>query len=179
MKVFLQASELTKRVGDKTLFHGINIGIGEGQRVGLIAQNGTGKTTLLNILAGVDEPDEGEVILRSGIKIGYLSQTPKFPAEMTVMDACFWHACQDRNDTEEALDLEVRSKQILGKLKIGDTSRKMNVLSGGQAKRVALANVLLQNPPSYPRILSTPKNTHPVCAIGISPATPCVMNTDG
>ena len=156
MKVFLQASELTKRVGDKTLFHGINIGIGEGQRVGLIAQNGTGKTTLLNILAGVDEPDEGEVILRSGIKIGYLSQTPKFPAEMTVMDACFWHACQDRNDTEEALDLEVRSKQILGKLKIGDTSRKMNVLSGGQAKRVALANVLLQNPDLL--ILDEPTN---------------------
>lgn len=156
MKVFLQASELTKRVGDKTLFHGINIGIGEGQRVGLIAQNGTGKTTLLNILAGVDEPDEGEVILRSGIKIGYLSQTPEFPAEMTVMDACFWHACQDRNDTEEALDLEVRSKQILGKLKIGDTSRKMNVLSGGQAKRVALANVLLQNPDLL--ILDEPTN---------------------
>ena len=156
MKVFLQASELTKRVGDKTLFHGINIGIGEGQRVGLIAQNGTGKTTLLNILAGVDEPDEGEVILRSGIKIGYLNQTPKFPAEMTVMDACFWHACQDRNDTEEALDLEVRSKQILGKLKIGDTSRKMNVLSGGQAKRVALANVLLQNPDLL--ILDEPTN---------------------
>ena len=156
MKIFLQASELTKRVGDKTLFHNINIGIGEGQRVGLIAQNGTGKTTLLNILAGVDEPDEGEVILRSGIKIGYLSQTPEFPAEMTVMDACFWHACQDRNDTEEALDLEVRSKQILGKLKIGDTSRKMNVLSGGQAKRVALANVLLQNPDLL--ILDEPTN---------------------
>ena len=156
MKIFLQASELTKRVGDKTLFHNINIGIGEGQRVGLIAQNGTGKTTLLNILAGVDEPDEGEVILRSGIKIGYLSQTPEFPAEMTVMDACFWHACQDRNDTEEALDLEVRSKQILGKLKIGDTSRRMGVLSGGQAKRVALANVLLQNPDLL--ILDEPTN---------------------
>lgn len=156
MKIFLQASELTKRVGDKTLFHNINIGIGEGQRVGLIAQNGTGKTTLLNILAGVDEADEGEVILRSGIKIGYLSQTPEFPAEMTVMDACFWHACQDRNDTEEALDLEVRSKQILGKLKIGDTSRRMSVLSGGQAKRVALANVLLQNPDLL--ILDEPTN---------------------
>ena len=156
MKIFLQASELTKRVGDKTLFHNINIGIGEGQRVGLIAQNGTGKTTLLNILAGVDEADEGEVILRSGIKIGYLSQTPEFPAEMTVMDACFWHACQDRNDTEEALDLEVRSKQILGKLKIGDTSRRMGVLSGGQAKRVALANVLLQNPDLL--ILDEPTN---------------------
>ena len=147
---------MTRRVGDKTLFHDISIGIGEGQRVGLIAQNGTGKTTLLNILAGVDEPDEGEVVLRSGIRIGYLSQTPEFPSEMSVMDACFWHACQDRNDTEEALDLEVRSKQILGKLKIGDTTRKMGVLSGGQVKRVALANVLLQNPDLL--ILDEPTN---------------------
>lgn len=147
---------MTRRVGDKTLFHGISIGIGEGQRVGLIAQNGTGKTTLLNILAGVDEPDEGEVVLRSGIRVGYLSQTPEFPSEMSVMDACFWHACQDRNDTEEALDLEVRSKQILGKLKIGDTTRKMGVLSGGQVKRVALANVLLQNPDLL--ILDEPTN---------------------
>ena len=147
---------MTRRVGDKTLFHDISIGIGEGQRVGLIAQNGTGKTTLLNILAGVDEPDEGEVVLRSGIRIGYLSQTPEFPSEMSVMDACFWHACQDRNDTEEALDLEVRSKQILGKLKIGDTNRKMGVLSGGQVKRVALANVLLQNPDLL--ILDEPTN---------------------
>ena len=156
MKVFLQATDLTRRVGDKTLFQDISLGIGEGQRVGLIAQNGTGKTTLLNILAGVDEPDGGEVVLRSGIKVGYLSQTPHFPDGMTVMDACFWHACQDRNDTEEALDLEVRSKQILGKLKIGDTSRKMSVLSGGQVKRVALANVLLQNPDLL--ILDEPTN---------------------
>ena len=147
---------MTRRVGDKTLFHDISIGIGEGQRFGLIAQNGTGKTTLLNILAGVDEPDEGEVVLRSGIRIGYLSQTPEFPSEMSVMDACFWHACQDRNDTEEALDLEVRSKQILGKLKIGDTNRKIGVLSGGQVKRVALANVLLQNPDLL--ILDEPTN---------------------
>ena len=137
---------MTRRVGDKTLFHNINIGIGEGQRIGLIAQNGTGKTTLLNILAGADEADEGEVVLRSGIRLGYLSQAPEYPADMTVMDACFWHARQDRDDTEEALDLEVRSKQILGKLKIGDTSRRMGVLSGGQVKRVALANVLIQNP---------------------------------
>ena len=156
MKVYLQATDLTRRVGDKTLFHNISLGIGEGHRVGLIAQNGTGKTTLLNILAGVDGPDEGEVVLRSGIRVGYLSQTPEFPSEMSVMDACFWHACQDRNDTEEALDLEVRSKQILGKLKIGDTTRKMGVLSGGQVKRVALANVLLQNPDLL--ILDEPTN---------------------
>lgn len=156
MKIYLQASELTRRVGDKTLFSNINLGIGEGQRVGLIAQNGTGKTTLLNILAGKDDADGGEVILRSGVKLGYLSQSPVFPDEMSVLDACFWHARQDRDDTEEALDLEVRSKQILGKLKIGDTSRKMGVLSGGQVKRVALANVLIQNPDLL--ILDEPTN---------------------
>lgn len=156
MKVFLQATDLTRRVGDKTLFHDISLGIGEGQRVGLIAQNGTGKTTLLNILAGVDYADAGDVVLRSGIRVGYLRQTPEFPMEMSVMDACFWHARQDRDDTEEALELEVRSKQILGKLKIGDTSRKMGVLSGGQVKRVALANVLIQNPDLL--ILDEPTN---------------------
>ena len=156
MKVFLQATELTRRVGDKTLFHDISLGIGEGHRVGLIAQNGTGKSTLLNILAGVDDAESGEVVLRSGIRVGYLRQAPEFPEGMTVMDACFWHARQDRNDTEEALELEVRSKQILGKLKIGDTSRKVDVLSGGQLKRVALANVLIQNPDLF--ILDEPTN---------------------
>lgn len=156
MKVFLQATGITRRVGDKTLFSDISLGIGEGQRVGLIAKNGTGKTTLLNILAGVDEADSGEVVVRNGIRIGYLKQVPEFPEGISVMDACFWHACLDRDDTEEALDLEVRSKQILGKLKICDTSRRMDVLSGGQVKRVALANVLIQNPDLL--ILDEPTN---------------------
>ena len=156
MKVYLQATELTRRVGDKTLFSNINLGIGEGQRVGLVAQNGTGKTTLLNILAGKDAPDDGSIVLRSGIRMGYLCQSPEFPSDMSVIDACFWHARQDRDDTEEALDLEVRSKQILGKLKIGDTSCKMGVLSGGQVKRVALANILIQNPDLL--ILDEPTN---------------------
>ena len=156
MKVYLQATELTRRVGDKTLFSNINLGIGEGQRVGLVAQNGTGKTTLLNILAGKDAPDDGSIVLRSGIRMGYLCQSPEFPADMSVIDACFWHARRDRDDTEEALDLEVRSKQILGKLKIGDTSCKMGVLSGGQVKRVALANILIQNPDLL--ILDEPTN---------------------
>lgn len=156
MKVFLQATGITRRVGDKTLFSDISLGIGEGQRVGLIAKNGTGKTTLLNILAGVDEADSGEVVVRNGIRIGYLKQVPEFPEGISVMDACFWHACIDRDDTEDALDLEVRSKQILGKLKIGDTSRRMDVLSGGQVKRVALANVLIQNPDLL--ILDEPTN---------------------
>ncbi len=156
MKVYLQATDVTKRVGDKTLFHDITLGIGEGQRIGLIAQNGTGKTSLLNILAGDEEPDEGEVIQRNGIRLAYLRQTPEFPGEMSVLDACFWHAGQQRNDTEEALALEVQCKQILDKLKIGDTSRQIRVLSGGQVKRVALANVLIQNPDLL--ILDEPTN---------------------
>ncbi|MCM1515839.1 MAG: ABC-F family ATP-binding cassette domain-containing protein [Paraprevotella sp.] len=156
MKVYLQATDLTKRVGDKTLFRDISLGIGEGQRVGLIAQNGTGKTSLLNILGGDDEPDGGKVVLRNGIRLGYLRQSPVFPSEMSVLDACFWHAGRRRDDTEEALALEVQCKQILDKLNIGDTSRRMGVLSGGQVKRVALANVLIQNPDLL--ILDEPTN---------------------
>ena len=144
--VYLQANNLTRRVGDKTLFEDICLSIAEGQRVGLIAQNGTGKTTLLNILTGRDSADGGEVILRNGLRVGYLPQMPVFPMDMTVMEACFWHAQVDNNDSEEAMELEVRSKQILGKLDIHDTGRRLSVLSGGQLKRVALANVLIQNP---------------------------------
>ena len=156
MKVLLQAQNLTRSVGERTLFRDICMSVGEGQRVGLIARNGTGKSTLLNILAGVDSADSGEVVATTGLRIGYLPQTPEYPGDMTVLEACFWHARQDMDDTEEALDLEVRSKQILGKLKIGDTSRKLSVLSGGQLKRVALANVLIKNPDLL--ILDEPTN---------------------
>ena len=156
MNVLLQAQGLTMHVGDRTLFHDISMSVGEGQRIGLIARNGTGKTTLLNILAGADTADSGKVIVTSGLRIGYLPQEPQYPMELTVLEACFWHARQNQDDTEEALALEVRSMQILDKLKIGDTSRKLNVLSGGQMKRVALANVLIQNPDLL--ILDEPTN---------------------
>ena len=156
MNVLLQAQGLTMHVGDRTLFHDISMSVGEGQRIGLIARNGTGKTTLLNILAGADTADLGKVIVTSGLRIGYLPQEPQYPMELTVLEACFWHARQVQDDTEEALALEVRSMQILDKLKIGDTSRKLNVLSGGQMKRVALANVLIQNPDLL--ILDEPTN---------------------
>ena len=156
MKVLLQAQNLTRSVGERTLFRDICMSVGEGQRVGLIARNGTGKSTLLNILSGVDTADSGEVVATTGLRIGYLPQTPEYPGDMTVLEACFWHARQDMDDTEEALELEVRSKQILGKLKIGDTSRRLSVLSGGQLKRVALANVLIKNPDLL--ILDEPTN---------------------
>ena len=86
MKVYLQATELTRRVGDKTLFQGISLGMGEGQRVGLIAQNGTGKTTLLNILAGVDEAEAGTIITGNGVRIGYLPQNPDFDGNKTIIE---------------------------------------------------------------------------------------------
>ena len=117
MNVLLQAQGLTMHVGDRTLFHDISMSVGEGQRIGLIARNGTGKTTLLNILAGADTADSGKVIVTSGLRIGYLPQEPQYPMELTVLEACFWHARQVQDDTEEALALEVRSMQILDKLK--------------------------------------------------------------
>lgn len=156
MNVLLQAQNLTRSVGDRTLFRNICMSVGEGQRIGLIARNGTGKSTLLNILAAVDSADSGEVVTTSGLRVGYLPQSPQYPQDMTVLEACFWHAQQDMDDTDEALALEVRSKQILGKLKIGDTSRKLSVLSGGQLKRVALANVLIKGPDLL--ILDEPTN---------------------
>ena len=156
MNVFLQTQQLTRSVGDKTLFRDINISIAQGQKVGLIAQNGTGKSTLLNILSGHDTADSGEVVLRQGLRIGYLPQSPVYPEEMTVMEACFHHAQVDRDDTEEALQLEILSNQILGRLHITDTQQLIGRLSGGQLKRVALANVLIQQPDLL--ILDEPTN---------------------
>lgn len=156
MNVYLQTQNLTRSVGDKILFRDINISIGQGQKVGLIAQNGTGKSTLLNILAGVDTPDSGEIVLRQGLRVGYLPQTPTYPESLTVMEACFLHARQDKDDTEEALKLEVLSNQILGRLNITDTNQMISQLSGGQLKRVALANVLIQQPDLL--ILDEPTN---------------------
>ena len=88
---YLQVCNLTRRVGDRTLFQDLSFGIGQGQKIGLIAQNGTGKSTLLNILAGTDSADEGEVIFHNGLRVGYLPQSPVYPADMTVIEACFWH----------------------------------------------------------------------------------------
>ena len=88
---YLQVEKLSFAVGDKTLFHDISFGIAEGQHVGLIAQNGTGKTSLLNILAGHEEPESGTVTFRRDLRVAYLEQTPVFPEEMTVMEACLWH----------------------------------------------------------------------------------------
>jgi len=177
---YLQVENLTRRVGDRVLFENVTFGVAEGQRVGLIAQNGTGKSTLLNILAGVDSADDGNVIYRRDLRIGYLPQEPRYPQDLTVIEACFWHgnsttnlireyeACMatpgnpglqeilDRMDHENAWDYETRSKQILGKLQIHDFQQPLSQLSGGQLKRVALANVLITQPDFL--ILDEPTN---------------------
>ena len=137
MAVYLQISSLTKSYGDRLLFADISFGISEGQRIGLIAKNGTGKTTLLNIIAGKEDADSGEVIFRRDLRIGYLDQDPQFPEEVTVLQACV-----HTNNP----DVELKAKQILSRLKITDFNQNTEELSGGQLKRIALAKVLVDEP---------------------------------
>lgn len=145
---YLDVQHLTKSFGAHVLFEDISFSIAEGQRVGLVAQNGTGKSTLLSILTGVEGCDSGEIIFRRDLRIGYLEQTPKFNPSDNVLDACFNH------DGEESKIL--KAKQILTQLKIGDLGQLMGTLSGGQQRRVALANVLITEPDML--ILDEPTN---------------------
>ncbi len=177
---YIQVQHLTRRVGDRTLFSDLSFGIAQGQKVGLIAKNGTGKSTLLNILAGKDSADEGQVVLHNSLRVGYLEQTPHYPADLTVIEACFWHGNEttnlireyercmatpnspglqdilDRMDHQKAWDYETRSKTILSRLSINDFEMPIGCLSGGQLKRVALANVLITEPDLL--ILDEPTN---------------------
>ena len=177
---YLQVDGLLKRIGDRVLFDHISFGIAEGQRIGLIARNGTGKSTLLNIICGKDGYDEGNIVFRKDLKIGYLEQAPHYPDNLTVLEACFWHGnsttnlirayeeCMqtpgnpglaellERMDHEEAWAYEDKAKQILSKLKINDFNQNISTLSGGQLKRVALANVLITEPDLL--ILDEPTN---------------------
>lgn len=167
---YLQVEGLTKSFGDLVLFQGISFGVAQGQRIGLIAKNGSGKTTLLNILAGKEGYDEGKITFRRDLRVGYLEQSPQYPEELTVLEACFYHGngtvelikeyekCMetpgnpgledllDRMEHEKAWDYERRVKQILSQLKITDFNQRIGHLSGGQLKRVALANVLISEP---------------------------------
>ncbi|MGM9674724.1 MAG: ribosomal protection-like ABC-F family protein [Bacteroidaceae bacterium] len=177
---YLQVCNLTRRVGDRTLFQNLSFGIGQGQKIGLIAQNGTGKSTLLNILAGTDSADEGQVIFHNGLRVGYLPQSPVYPEDMTVIEACFWHGNATTNlireyercmvqenhpglddilarmDLHKAWDYEAHSKAILSRFQIVDFQQPVSQLSGGQLKRVALANVLITEPDFL--ILDEPTN---------------------
>lgn len=177
---YLQVQNLTRSVGDKTLFADINFSVAQGQKVGLIARNGTGKSTLLNILGGKDSADSGQVVYHNGLRIGYLEQTPHYPMELTVLEACFWHGNETTNlireyetcmttpgtpglqnlldlmEHQNAWDYENRSKTILSKLSIDDYHKPLSQLSGGQLKRVALANALIMEPDFL--ILDEPTN---------------------
>ena len=143
---YLQVENLTFSVGDKTLFRDINFGIAEGQHVGLIAQNGTGKTSLLNLIAGHEEPEQGSITFRRDLRVAYLEQTPTFPEGLTVMEACLWRCREEPR----------RIQEYLTKLKITDHDQPISQLSGGQLKRVALANVLCMEPDML--ILDEPTN---------------------
>lgn len=184
---FLQVDRISKSFGDLVLFENLSFGIAEGQRVALIAKNGTGKTTLLNILAGIEDYDAGQVVFRNGIRVSYLKQDPGFPPESTVLEACFlsdsavvqtlarYEAYMDREtagkkhpedenleeimhlmDYHKAWDFENQVKQVLSQLKIRDFDQPVSQLSGGQVKRVALANALIAKPDLL--ILDEPTN---------------------
>ncbi|MBR5169695.1 MAG: ATP-binding cassette domain-containing protein [Muribaculaceae bacterium] len=180
MVSYLQVEGLSKAFGVDVLFEDITFGVAEGEKIGLIAKNGTGKSTLLDILAGVASPDSGTVIYRNNLRVGYLPQLPDLGGAHTVLDACL-HGDDPRSaaihDYEEALrtgdsdamttaiqamdanvawDYEERFKQILTQLKITDYNQPVKELSGGQVKRVALARLLIDDPQML--ILDEPTN---------------------
>lgn len=145
---YLDVQHLTKSFGAHILFEDISFSVAEGQKVGLVARNGTGKSTLLSILTGIEGYDSGSIIFKRDLRIGYLEQTPKFCPEDTVLEACFNH----KGDEAKVL----KAKQILTQLKIGRLDQLMGTLSGGQQRRVALANVLVTEPDML--ILDEPTN---------------------
>jgi len=148
MIIVADIQDVSKRFGERELFGHISFSIGEGERVALIARNGTGKSTLLSIIAGDETADTGQVVFRRGLRIGYLRQKPQFNPDDTVLDACFNH----RHDEE----LVLRTKQILTSLSIRNLDQPIGQLSGGQQKRVALANVLILEPDLF--VLDEPTN---------------------
>lgn len=180
MANLLQVENLTKSFGVNSLFDDINFTINEGNKVGLIAKNGTGKSTLLSIISGDDTPDDGKLIFKNDVTIGYLKQLPQFEPHLSVIDTCligdddqskairqYENALIEGNNEEmtkavQAMDLasawdyEERLKQILSQLKIDDFKQRISELSGGQIKRVALAKILISNPQFL--ILDEPTN---------------------
>ncbi|MBR3855685.1 MAG: ABC-F family ATP-binding cassette domain-containing protein [Bacteroidaceae bacterium] len=176
----LQIEALSKSFGDLVLFSDISFTIEERQRIGLIARNGRGKSTLLKIVAGEEPADEGKITLRSGVSVGYLEQEPDFEPQLTVLEACLGrssekttliaryekalaegdekqlHHLMEEMDRLEAWDYETRAKQVLQMLKITNFAQPVGQLSGGQKKRVALASVLIEQPDIM--ILDEPTN---------------------
>ncbi len=145
---YVDVQNLSKSFGALQLFDNISFSIAEGQRVGLVAKNGTGKSTLLAVLAGKEGCDSGDIVFRRDLRVGFLEQSPRFDPDESVLDACFNH----QGDPDKVL----KAKQVLTQLKILDLNQPMRQLSGGQQKRVALANVLLTEPDLL--ILDEPTN---------------------
>ncbi|MEE0977790.1 MAG: ABC-F family ATP-binding cassette domain-containing protein [Muribaculaceae bacterium] len=180
MASYLQINELTKSVGDRILFQGITLGVDEGDKIGLIAKNGTGKTTFLRCLAGDETPDSGSIVYKNDLRVAYLEQTPVLPAGASAIEAAFAHptpatkaielyetALASDNpdnineaiklmDAENAWDYEERMKQLLTQLNITDMTQCVDNMSGGQRKRLALARIILGEPDLI--ILDEPTN---------------------
>ena len=151
---FLQVENLTKSYGDRLLFEDVTFGVYEGDKIGIIAKNGTGKSTLLKLIAGKESPDSGNIIFRNGLRVGILEQTPVFGTDMTVMDYCL--DVDHHIHEEDAQNYVDRTRQLLSQLDINDTEARIDTLSGGQAKRVAMAKVILSEPDLI--ILDEPTN---------------------
>ena len=145
---YLDVQHLTKSFGARVLMDDISFSIDAGQKVGLIARNGTGKSTLLEIIAGHEGYDDGSIVFHNDIRLGYLEQQPHFKANEQVLDACL-----GANASEERA---LRARQMLTQLRISDLTQPMGELSGGQQKRVALARALLSEPDFL--ILDEPTN---------------------
>lgn len=180
MVSYLQVDKLTKSFGDRILFEDISFGIAKGEHIGIIAQNGNGKTTLLNIIAGIEDYDSGSITFHNNIKVGYLMQNPSFAPELTILQACFnspnetvqaisryekalydnepqsLHDAIEEMDRLKAWEYEHRVKSILSKLNIKNFEQPVKELSGGQIKRIALANILITDPDLL--ILDEPTN---------------------
>lgn len=177
---YLQIENLTKSVGDRMLFADVTFGVNEGDKIGIVAKNGTGKTSLLRIIAGVDAPDSGTVTPRAGLRIAILEQVPQFDPEETVIEACLkgdnetahtvreYELAMQRGDYETtsalsakmdalgAWDYEDRARQMLTQCSITDFEAKVKTLSGGQRKRIALCRILIEQPDML--VLDEPTN---------------------
>lgn len=153
MKPYLQVEELTKSYGDRMLFDSITFGVNEGDKIGVIAKNGTGKSTLLRLLSGAEAPDSGKITYRNDLRVGFLEQNPVFTPELTILENVI--TAIPEHDHEE-WDKEDKAKQMLSQLGIDNHNASIDHLSGGQIKRVALARVLLSSPDLL--ILDEPTN---------------------
>ncbi len=168
---YLSVEQISKSYGERVLFRDISFGINQGQKIGFVAKNGTGKTSLLNILSGADVPDEGRVVYRKNLNVAFLSQEPDLNPQLSIEETIFssekpilkvidayekallnpddaeaYQKAFDAMDSHQAWDFETMYKQILSKLKLENLSQKVGSLSGGQKKRLAMANALLSQP---------------------------------